>query len=1313
MATLALAVVGAAAGSALLPAGISLLGATLSGAAIGAQIGALAGSYVDQALLGTSKPVEGPRLKDMHVTASTEGAPIPRVYGRVRVGAQVVWTSGIKEEVIKSSSGGGGKGSSMGGSGSSIEYRYSASFAIALCEGTATGIGRVWADNQEISLANLTYRFYPGNETQAPDGLISAHLGADAAPAFRGTAYIVFEAMPLAAYGNRIPQLSFEVSRALDPVSELPRGVVVIPASGEFVYATEPVAQVLGTGLEETLNVHTRLGVADWTASLDQLGEELPNVATVSLTVSWFGTDLRAGACQLHPGIELRNKKTTPISWSVSGRTRANAYLISHDGERPAYGGTPSDQTVIAAIKDLKARGIAVTLTPFILMDVAPGNSLPDPYSASPSQPAYPWRGRITCHPAPGRPGTVDKTAAAASQIASFVGTVTPAHFSVMANAVHYSGPAEWTLRRMVLHMAHLAKAAGGVDAFVLGSELRGLSQVRSAADTFPFVAALQALAADVRAVLGPATKITYAADWSEYFGYQPADGSGDVYFHLDPLWASPAIDAIGIDVYWPLSDWRDGSNHLDYQTGTRSIYDLDYLRGNLRGGEGYDWYYASDADRAAQARSPITDGQGKAWVFRYKDIVSWWQSQHFNRPAGVQSVTPTAWVPQSKPFWLMEIGCAAVDKSANQPNVFVDAKSAESALPYFSTGVRDDFMQRRFLEAFLTGFDPASPGYVSGLNPVSAVYGARMVDLAHIYVYAWDARPYPAFPFDTDLWIDGENWRFGHWLNGRQSGVPLDAAVTAILDDFGFTDCDASAISGMLHGFVIDRVMSARDALRPLELAFFFDAVESGGRIALRHRGAEPSRRTFTPDVLVEGKRDQALLSLTRGQETDLPASAKVTFVRADADYRLAVAEARRLTGLSGRVALAELPIVMEPERAGALAESWLYETWSARERAAFTLPPSSIDLEPGDVVTLQHDGNRTLVAIREIGEHGARDIEARAIDASVYAAVTVPSRTSASTQPISVGPPEFEFLDLPLLRGSERPEQGYLAVAKEPWPGAIAAFGSADVAGFVLKGLASFPSVIGETLDPFRVGPLGLFDRATVVHVEIGAGELVSVTEASLFSGANTAAIRNAAGAWEVFQYATAELVAPRTYALRGLLRGQAGTDAAMIATLPAGTRVVFLSEALAAVDVSLSEIRVPLNWRVGPAVHDIGHAAYVARTHTFAGLGLRPYAPVHVRGRRSGTDLAVSWTRRTRIGGDSWEQPDVPLSEEQERYEIDILDGAVVRRTLTSATPTVIYTAAQQTADFGAPQATVTVAIHQMSATYGRGAAAVATL
>ena len=138
---------------------------------------------------------------------------------------------------------------------------------------------------------------------------------------------------------------------------------------------------------------------------------------------------------------------------------------------------------------------------------------------------------------------------------------------------------------------------------------------------------------------------------------------------------------------------------------GTRSIYEAGYLTGKLRGGEGFDWYYASGGDRDAQVRTPITDGAGKPWVFRYKDIKSWWLNAHYDRPGGVESGTPTGWVPQSKPFWLMEIGCPAVDKGANQPNVFVDPKSSETALPYYSRGSRDDFMQRRFLRAFVRGW--------------------------------------------------------------------------------------------------------------------------------------------------------------------------------------------------------------------------------------------------------------------------------------------------------------------------------------------------------------------------------------------------------------------------------------------------------------------------------------------------------------------------------------------------------------------------------------------------------------------------------
>ena len=136
---------------------------------------------------------------------------------------------------------------------------------------------------------------------------------------------------------------------------------------------------------------------------------------------------------------------------------------------------------------------------------------------------------------------------------------------------------------------------------------------------------------------------------------------------------------------------------------GARSIYDPDYLKANIAGGEYFDWHYASLADRQSQMRTPITDGaHGKPWVYRPKDLVSWWSEPHYDRPGGVESATPTAWLPQSKPIRFTELGCPAVDKGANQPNVFYDPKSSESALPYYSSGRRDDLMLHRFLEAVL-----------------------------------------------------------------------------------------------------------------------------------------------------------------------------------------------------------------------------------------------------------------------------------------------------------------------------------------------------------------------------------------------------------------------------------------------------------------------------------------------------------------------------------------------------------------------------------------------------------------------------------
>ncbi len=645
MATIAFSAVGSAVGGSILPT----IG-PLTGAAIGRAAGAFAGRYVDQALFGSSgqqRVSEGPRLSDLSVTTSSEGSHIPRVYGAARVAGDVIWATNYEEKIItrtqSTGQSGGGKGASTPSSSTkTIQYNYYANFAVALSEGVVSRLGKVWANGKELNLSQYIYRFHKGTETQEPDSLIEAKEGSSNAPAYRGVCYIVFERMPLAEFGNRIPQLNFEIFRQLDEFETEINAITLIPSAGEYVYENEELVKDLGNGSSEPVNTHTHQGKSDWDVAIDQLEDDLPNAKNISLFVSWFGSDLRVGHCEVKPAVDSQDKLIFGRDWIVSNTTRNNASVTSLDNGRPAYGGTPSDETIVNAITDLKSRGLNVTFNPFLLMDIEASNNLPDPYTANLDQPRYPWRGRITVDPAPGRPSTPDKTSSAISQLNNFIGQAAINDFVASGNSVTYQGPNEWTWRRMVLHYAHLCQLAGGVDSFIIGSEMRGLTTIRDEASNFPFVTALQQLALDVKIILGSNCKVTYAADWSEYFGYQPTDGSSDVYFHLDELWSSPHIDAIGIDCYWPLSDWRSGNNHLD-AADFNSIYEQDYLQGNIFGGEGFDWYYSSEEDRTNQIRTPITDGSNKPWVFRYKDINSWWSNQHYNRPNGTEVTTATS----------------------------------------------------------------------------------------------------------------------------------------------------------------------------------------------------------------------------------------------------------------------------------------------------------------------------------------------------------------------------------------------------------------------------------------------------------------------------------------------------------------------------------------------------------------------------------------------------------------------------------------------------------------------------------------------
>ena len=1301
MATILLSATGAAIGGSL---GGTIAG--LSSVAIGRAVGATLGRVIDQRLLGQGgQAVETGKVERFRLTTAGEGDAVARLYGRMRLGGQVIWSSDFQEAVTVT---GGGKGGPP--EPETTEYSYSVSLAIALCEGEITSVGRVWADGEEIAPDDLNMRVYTGTRSQLPDPVMEAIEGPGLVPAYRGTAYVVMEDLALSQFGNRVPQFSFEVIRPQQPDTEgaastptyAVQGVALIPGTGEYGLATTAVTYAdPDDDAQWSANINSPSGKADFLTSLEALGEELPAVQAASLVVSWFGDDLRCGQCTIRPKVEDAVIEGENMPWSVAGLTRSTAEVIVEQDGRPIYGGTSTDASVIEAIQAMNDAGKAVMFYPFILMDQIDGNTLPDPYSDATTQPPLPWRGRITTSKAPGQPGSPDGTAAAQAEVDAFFGTATAADFTIADQTVSYAGPDEWSLSRFILHYAALCKAAGGVDAFCISSEMRGLTQIRAAGNSFPAVVRLQALADQARILLGPQVKISYAADWTEYFGYQPQDGSGDRFFHLDPLWAHPAIDFIGIDNYMPLSDWREDDEHLDAQDHA-AIYDLDYLKGNIEGGEGYDWFYHSPEARAAQIRTPITDGaHDEPWIYRFKDLRNWWALPHFERIGGVRQPVQTDWAPKSKPIWFTEYGCAAVDKGANEPNKFLDQKSSESALPRYSTGARDDLMQLQYLRAMTEYWgDPAN-------NPQSDTYAGQMLDMSRAFVWAWDVRPYPFFPNNRDLWSDGENYGRGHWINGRTSLRTLASVVAEICDRAGLTRYDTEGLFGAVRGYAVEQVSDARAALQPLMIRYGFDALERNGTLEFRMRDGLQVTELDRGELAVSGDLD-GITEQLREAEAELSGRVRLRFVQADGNFDTIAEEAVLADEATHAVSASELNMTLTRAEGRQVAERWLTEMRVSRETLRLALPPSRLGLGAGDVIKLPADQQERagLYRIDRVEQSDLQIIDAVRIEPEVYDPSDLeddPVSVRGFVPPVPVAP---YFLDLPLLRGNEDPTVPHFAAVARPWPGSVALYQASTDANYSVNTILTQPAISGRTQNALAAGCAGVIDRQSRLEVKLTNGTLSSVDEAALLSGANTAAIGDGSkDNWEVIQFRKAELIAPRTYRLSELLRGQAGTDGLMPLSWNEGSVFVVMDARTPQISLSPNLRGVSQHYRVGPAARPLSDPSYRHLELAFDGNGLRPYPPCHLRSTQDmGGDITVEWIRRTRVMGDAWEGTEVPLGEETESYVVQVLQSGAVLREETVSTPNWTYSAAAQSGD--GLTGVFEVQVSQVSAIYGAG-------
>ena len=478
-----------------------------------------------------------------------------------------------------------------------------------------------------------------------------------------------------------------------------------------------------------------------------------------------------------------------------------------------------------------------------------------------------------------------------------------------------------------------------------------------------------------------------------------------------------PQIDFIGIDNYMPMSDWRDGEDHADAGWG-RSTISIT-CAANVAGGEGYDWYlpFGRGRRRRSARRSPMALTASPGSVATRTSEAGGREPASRPDRRGAAGVA-TAWVPESKPIWFTELGCAAVDKGTNQPNKFLDPKSSEIApAPQFSNGLRDDLIQRQYLRAMHAYWN--DPGKQPGLGRSTA---GRWWTWRARYVWAWDARPYPWFPNTDDLWSDGPNYRRGHWINGRVSARTLASVVGEICDRSGLRAYDTRRLFGFVRGYMVPNVADARRALQPLMLTYGFDAIERGGTLEFRMRtGRSPvalSRDDLAVTDEIEGD-----LQETRGPTVEMAGRIRLRFVEAEGDHQIVAEETVLPDDETHAVAETDLELALTRAEGRQTLERWLSEARLARDTLRFSLPPSRLGLGAGDIVSLPSPSGPTLARIDRVEVTTQQLIDAVRIDPALYEPSQFPDDAVSLRPFTSAGPVLPLFLDLPLMTGKRCP--------------------------------------------------------------------------------------------------------------------------------------------------------------------------------------------------------------------------------------------------------------------------------------------------
>lgn len=991
-----------------------------------------------------------------------EGRPIPLIYGSARMRGHIIWAERVRFNSLHSTN---TKYFSFSGLERSITdnttYEYFLTFAVAISQGEISAVNRVWDNDKLINLSHYKYRIYLGSEAQTPDPVIVAREGVKNTPAFRGLAYIIFEDLPLADFGNRIPNLSFEVTRKVQlhlgqTLEQKISAFNIIPGSGEFVYDTEivykefyiPESNVLVT--RQAINAHGSATQADAVYNMNQLTQTCPNLKWVSVVVCWFGDSLDISECNILPRVEFNDEASrTSEIWQVGSYGRSNTPLISKDQYgNPNYGGTVNDASLVRYIDFLRSKGLKIMLSPMFFMDL----------------PGKPWRGMLT---------------GSAQYVTNF-----------------FNKPSGY--RNFILHYAHLLK--GKVDAFLIGSELVGLTQICEK-NAFPAVEQFILLASEIKSILGPETKISYAANWDEY--HHTHGG----WYNLDPLWAHKAIDYIGISAYFPLTNIKEGEiSSKDIQHGWKS-------------GEGYDYYYDASGNK-----QPVDA------PYAWKNIEYWWNNQHVN-PDG----RPTPWQPKSKKIWFTEFGFPSVDKAPNQPNVFFDPHCINGGLPKYSNGNIDFAIQRLAITETLSLWQNAE--FVSAL-----------------FLWCWDARPYPAWPHGK-IWTDGHLWQMGHWLNGKLADCSLAAIIFDLAIRAGIApECvDVSQIDIPVHGASYQTNSSFSEAIELLSYCYNLDAISAQAKLLFLPKSYNARWGKFVShkDYIAF---DSACYIKQQFAVNEITGKITLSYNNYHDDYQAGFCQASDDHNTNVKVSTLNLPLALAIYEAEYIARNIFMALQTKRQDIVLQLPLYYLYLKPSHIINCRLDERN--VTLRII------DLKISSETILVHARICYETQASLYNNSYAVEPKNADYSYEPLgIRILQLPylaeHTGYISLAYDYLPGyevVMASFGS-----YPGEKVASFstPSIIAK-VTAYAHNPQAnpyLIDYRSKITV-FSRCEIREPTESEFLTGKTRALLGS-----EIIRYRHVSKQASNLYVLSGLIRGEMSSEDYIGTAIP-GSELIILS-------------------------------------------------------------------------------------------------------------------------------------------------------